>query len=480
MNPALPKNENIYETECLILYVGDHRTKMEAAEHIDLYDRIDWIPFDKLDKFLKTSMVRKFGGAMKSTRLYLLFTFIFLLMLCRYAGAAAEGGEMSGNYRAEEIWCQNGSDPIYGIAYIPEGAEKSPLVIFSHELGNNHESGIRYAERLASNGYAAYVFDFRGGSTAGVPNRSGGSNYGMSVMTEASDLETVLNASKTWDFVDPEAVFLLGGSQGGLVTIVTAVEHQDEIKGIMLMYPALSAQEDHRVNSYQSKEDVPEDVALFGGWMHVGSNYITDIRDVDFYEMLTAIEKKVLLLHGDRDMTVPLSYSEKAAGLLPDCEFHVISGGGHEFYGQPFEDAMSYILSYLGRVSDENNTGNEDSMHKFGMKIGDTSVQVKWEDNKSVEALKQLTAANPLVIRMSMYGGFEQVGAIGTSLPRNDVQTVTSSGDIVLYSGNQIVVFYGSNSWAYTRLGRITDKTPQEMAELLGNGDTTITIGMGL
>ncbi|MBQ6518268.1 MAG: hypothetical protein IJI14_06085 [Anaerolineaceae bacterium] len=74
----------------------------------------------------------------------------------------------------------------------------------------------------------------------------------------------------------------------------------------------------------------------------------------------------------------------------------------------------------------------------------------------------------------------EQVGAIGTSLPRNDVQTVTSSGDIVLYSGNQIVVFYGSNSWAYTRLGRITDKTPQEMAELLGNGDTTITIGMDL
>ena len=208
-------------------------------------------------------------------------------------------------------------------------------------------------------------------------NRSSGNNYGMSVMTEASDLETVLNTVKTWDFVDPDAVFLLGGSQGGLVTIVTAAEHQDEIKGIMLMYPALSAQEDHRVNSYQSREDVPEDVSLFGGWMHVGSNYITDIWDVDFNEMLTAIEKKVLLLHGDRDMTVPLSYSEKAAELIPHCEFHVISGGGHEFYGQPFEDAMSYILSYLGEMHDEDNTVNEDSMQKYGMKIGDTSVQVE-------------------------------------------------------------------------------------------------------
>ena len=75
-----------------------------------------------------------------------------------------------------------------------------------------------------------------------------------------------------------------------------------------------------------------------------------------------------------------------------------------------------------------------------------------------------------------MYGGFEQVGAIGQSLPRKDSQTTTEAGDIVLYSGDQIVVFYGSNSWAYTRLGHIRDKSAQEMAELLGNGDVTITI----
>ena len=80
---------------------------------------------------------------------------------------------------------------------------------------------------------------------------------------------------------------------------------------------------------------------------------------------------------------------------------------------------------------------------------------------------------------MSMYGGFEQVGSLGTSLPRNDKQTTTEAGDIVLYSGNQIVVFYGSNSWTYTRLGRITDKTAAEMADLLGKGNVTITISYG-
>ena len=117
-------------------------------------------------------------------------------------------------------------------------------------------------------------------------------------------------------------------------------------------------------------------------------------------------------------------------------------------------------------------------METLTMKIDNTTVAVDWEDNESVEALKDIVKDKPLTIQMYMYGGFEQVGSLGTSLPRNDVQTTTSAGDIVLYSGNQIVVFYGSNSWAYTRLGHITDKTAAEMAELLGNGNVTITISM--
>ena len=110
------------------------------------------------------------------------------------------------------------------------------------------------------------------------------------------------------------------------------------------------------------------------------------------------------------------------------------------------------------------------------MRIGEMPVQVAWEDNESVEALKELVSDSPLTIQMSMYGGFEQVGTIGQSLPRSDAQTTTKAGDIVLYSGNQMVVFYGSNSWAYTRLGHISDKNEEELAQLLGNGDVTITI----
>jgi len=380
------------------------------------------------------------------------------------------------NYRTEEIRCLNGEKQIYGIAYIPSGEDSFPLIIFSHELGNDHESGIRYAERLAEAGYAAYVFDFCGGTVG--KNKSDGSNKEMSVLTEASDLEAVLESAKSWDFVDPDKIVLLGGSMGGLVTTVVGSRHQEEIAGMILMYPALSAKVDSGAERYGSEDEVPEDVSLFGGWIHVGKNYITDLWKVDFNQLLSSYEGHLLLLHGDKDSTVPVSWSEDAKELIPDCEFHVIKNGGHEFFGQPFEDAMSYILPYLEVQLNNEKAGNEEAEVFMKMKIGDTVVAVDWEDNESVEALKALCKDAPLTIQMSMYGGFEQVGSIGTSLPRNDEQTTTQAGDIVLYSGNQLVVFYGSNSWAYTRLGRVADQEAEGMQALLGNGDVTITISL--
>ena len=106
------------------------------------------------------------------------------------------------------------------------------------------------------------------------------------------------------------------------------------------------------------------------------------------------------------------------------------------------------------------------------LRIDGTEVPVTWESNESVQALQALA---PLKIDMSMYGGFEQVGSIRSSLPRNDRQTTTAPGDLVLYSGNQLVVFYGTNSWAYTRLGRI-DLTKEELTALLSEHDVTITL----
>ena len=110
------------------------------------------------------------------------------------------------------------------------------------------------------------------------------------------------------------------------------------------------------------------------------------------------------------------------------------------------------------------------------MLIDGTAVSVMWEDNAAVDTLKELCNGQTLTVDMSMYGGFEQVGSIGTQLPRDDVQTTTEAGDIMLYAGDQMVVFYGSNSWAYTRLGHITDKSQAELSDLLSGGNVTITL----
>lgn len=121
-------------------------------------------------------------------------------------------------------------------------------------------------------------------------------------------------------------------------------------------------------------------------------------------------------------------------------------------------------------------TAEKPAMKTLIMKIDGKKVTVDWEENEAVAALAELVKDRPLTVQTSMYGGFEQVGSIGTSLPGNDAQTTTQAGDIVLYSGDQIVVFYGSNSWAYTRLGHITDKTAAQMKDLLGNGNVTIEL----
>ena len=113
------------------------------------------------------------------------------------------------------------------------------------------------------------------------------------------------------------------------------------------------------------------------------------------------------------------------------------------------------------------------------MSIDGTNVDVEWENNQAVSDLRALVEGAPLTVDLSMYGGFEQVGRLGTRLTSDDVQTTTRPGDIVLYAGNQIVVFYGSNSWAYTRLGHITSHTAKGMADLLGNGNVSITITSG-
>ena len=120
--------------------------------------------------------------------------------------------------------------------------------------------------------------------------------------------------------------------------------------------------------------------------------------------------------------------------------------------------------------------GSENAVTNMNVQVGDVVFSATLEENEAVSALVEMMRESPVVIQMSDYSGFEKVGPLGTSLPTSNSQTTTQAGDIVLYNGNQIVIFYGSNSWSYTRLGHIDDLTGWE--EALGNGDVTVTFSL--
>lgn len=123
-------------------------------------------------------------------------------------------------------------------------------------------------------------------------------------------------------------------------------------------------------------------------------------------------------------------------------------------------------------IQDEEGSGDV----KMTVQVGEAVFTATLEQNSAVEALAAMMEEAPVTLQMRDYSGFEKVGALGASLPTVNRQTTTQAGDIVLYQGNQIVIFCGPNSWSYTRLGRIDDLTG--WAEALGSGDVTVTFSM--
>ena len=212
--------------------------------------------------------------------------------------------DMPYSYTVSELCCERDGKNIYGLAYVPDTAEKVPLVILSHELNNTHETMKAYAEALAGNGYAAYIYDFCGGSAS---SKSDGATTEMSVMTEKADLEAVLTTAKTWSFVDTNRILLLGGSQGGVVTSLAAADHADEIAGTILLYPAYSIF-DIIHERFSELSEVP-DTFVWNGWLDVGRCYAADIWETDPYSEISAYTMPVLILHSTQDAVMDISYS---------------------------------------------------------------------------------------------------------------------------------------------------------------------------
>lgn len=245
-------------------------------------------------------------------------------------------------YETKELYTKRDENQIYGLIYVPEDAgEKMPAVIFSHGFGGNYQVGTQYAEALVQKGYVVYCFDFCGGSPG---SRSDGSTLDMSIFTERADLEAVIHMMQEQPFVDEENIFLMGTSQGGAVSAITAAANKEEIKGAILLYPAFVLV-DRIKEQFETVEDIPDTYYLM--WMTVGRTYAENLLDYDIYEAISTYDKDVLLIHGDADSIVPLSYSEKAVEVYDSARLEVLPGTGHGFSGSDAEQAVTWMLEYL-------------------------------------------------------------------------------------------------------------------------------------
>ena len=138
---------------------------------------------------------------------------------------------------------------------------------------------------------------------------------------------------------------------------------------------------------------------------------------------------------------------------------------------------MSLLMSTLllsGCINKDNQSEDDNILEEEIMKleIDENVLDVSWNNNASVTALNDI---KPLTINMHLYGGFEQVGSIGRSIVRDDKEITTKPGDIVLFSSDQIVVFFGTNTWSYTKLGHI-NLSDSELNTLLNKSNVTLKI----
>ena len=120
---------------------------------------------------------------------------------------------------------------------------------------------------------------------------------------------------------------------------------------------------------------------------------------------------------------------------------------------------------------EKNSETEQNTEMKMNVTVGGRTFTATLEENDAVREFVEMMRESPVSVEMNDYSGFEKVGGLGRGLTANDSQTTTVAGDIVLYCGDQIVMFYSSNSWSYTRIGHIDDLTGWEDA--LGSGNVT-------
>ncbi|WP_017177214.1 alpha/beta hydrolase family protein [Actinomyces timonensis] len=233
-----------------------------------------------------------------------------------------------------------------GAAYLPAGPGGAPLpgphplVVCCHGMEGSWLRVAPIARRLAAAGAIAACPDFRGGGG----NDNGGDPMAMTPLTELADLFAVIDAASAWPEADSSRIALLGLSLGGAVAALAAARRPTQIGALVLWYPALQPGAGLRAR-FKSLAEVPDRFEHRGS--RLSKAYARDAWGLDAVAELARYPRPVLLIHGDRDESVPLAASLRAERELRDAELRVIPGAGHGFGDERWERAVSASGSFL-------------------------------------------------------------------------------------------------------------------------------------
>lgn len=238
---------------------------------------------------------------------------------------------------------------INGTFYVPENKQKFPLVIISHGYNGFKTDFEVSAMYFASNMIGAFCYTFCGGSTR---DESGFPTTDMTIFTEKEDLSAVINAALTWEHVDKDNIFLFGESQGGLVSALVTEDRFQEIKGLILLYPAFCIPDDWN-NRFKSIDCIPNTKEFWG--MTLGHNFFETIFDFSVFEHIGNYNGKTLIMHGKEDEIVPIVYSKRAFEKYKQSRLEIFSGEGHGFSEAGNRRMEAMTMYFIHECLDESN-----------------------------------------------------------------------------------------------------------------------------
>lgn len=244
--------------------------------------------------------------------------------------------------------CKRGELTIRGTEYRPAG-ENLPVAIVSHGFMANQDSVRHYTKELAGMGYAAYCFDFCGGSAMNR-GKSDGATTDMSVLTEMEDLLAVIEYVQSLPYTGKE-LLLAGCSQGGFVSGLAASRKPELVSKLVMFYPALCIPDDARAGKMMFAKFDPQNLpeVIDCGPMKLGKRYAADVMDMDPFDEISGYHGPVLIIHGTKDSVVALDYSQHAQKAYPNAKLRVIEDGAHGFSKKHDVLAINYLKEFAKR-----------------------------------------------------------------------------------------------------------------------------------